>query len=159
MSKGSGKVTKAVWVEFHIECGRCEESATTKLGDINSHEKAIKYFKGRGWKARKGVWVCPACLRNEAIGKEQVAVRLAKAAQKAVDYLSAEACKEKDASMRAVTRRDAADFRKIRDFAKEGDLPAAARHYRDMDTAARDYLECDDEVLDALGFERIRGRK
>jgi len=159
MGKGSGTLVRSVWVEFKVECGRCEEEASTKLGDIDNRADAVMHFKAKGWKIRKCVWVCPGCLRNEAIGNSPLAARVAEAAQKAADKISGEARKERDRSLKAVAKKDAADFRTIRDLAKAGDLDSAAKHYGNMDTAARDYLECDDEVLGALGYERIGRRR
>ena len=159
MSKaGSGKMSKSVWIEFNVECSRCDSETGTKLGTIEDRADARKHFQKKGWKVKKGAWVCPACQRNEAIGKSPVAVRVAEAAQKSADKLVRNARKE-DPDMAKVSRADAKDFRTVRDFAKAGDLPAAARHYRNMDTAARDHLTCDDEALGALGFERIGGRR
>jgi len=158
MKAGSGKLGRSVWVEFNIECSRCDDYASTDLGSIEDRGEAAKYFRGKGWAMRKGKWVCPDCLAPKKEGLP-VAEKVAEAAQKAADKLSREARKEKNKDMAKVSRQDAADFRTIRDFAKAGDLSAAARHYRNMDTAARDYLECDEEALNALGFERIGRRR
>lgn len=159
MKAGSGKIGRSVWVEFNVECSKCDAEATTKLGEIEDRGDAAKYFRSHGWAMRKGQWVCPDCLHPDKVDKTPVATKVEEAAQKAADKLSREARGHSDKDMAKVARQDAADFRTIRDFAKAGDLPAAARFYRNMDTAARDYLECDDETLGALGFERIGGKR
>ena len=155
MPKGRGLIRTLV--EQTVECSRCEMEATATGCTL---VESSRYFRTKGWKIRKNLWVCPSCLKKENAGpKGDVARKVAEAADKAADVLRKEARKEKDKSMREVARKDAVDFDCIADLARDGDLKGAARHYRDMDTAARDRLECDDEVLNALGFERIDKRR
>lgn len=65
MADDSGKITGPIVVrEYWIYCAECNnEDLEQQIGLVKP--EAVKHFRSIGWRIRKGLWICPACLGTD----------------------------------------------------------------------------------------------